>query len=81
LSAKVFDIVSNFVQTQLGDLQVAAMKLALGRFEGSPFAEGSPDKGERSESFGSNWRDSFATGVPLGFKEPFPKNQMLLLSI
>ena len=39
LSSKLFDLVSTFVQEQLGDLRLAAFKLVLGKFEGSPFSE------------------------------------------
>ena len=41
LLSKLFDLVSTFVQEQLGDLRLAAFKLVLGKFEGSPFSEAS----------------------------------------
>ena len=109
LSSKLFDLVSAFVQEQLGDLRLAAFKLVLGKFEGSPFTQSSLDSIRREWSklltapqaamvraegqpffldlmaqtlrvLGDpDWEiltsveDSFATGVPLCYKEPIPR--------
>ena len=109
MSSKLFELVSSFVQEQLGDLRLAAFKLALGKFEGSPFTQSSLDGIRREWSklltapqaamvraegqpffldlmaqtlkvLGDpDWEiltsveDSFATGVPLGYKEPIPR--------